>query len=182
MLNDLRVPVRLWHKVAVSDDGCWLLSGTVRPDGYRQVSVGSLKDDTRRNELGHRYFYSALVGEIPEYMTVDHECHNMDDFCEGGPSCRHRACVRPDHLVIRSMRDNVLRGRTQPAANARKTHCHRGHSFTDDPVSVRQGVRVCLTCERERDKAFRVANPEKVREIQRRADAKRSEKRKKVRT
>jgi hypothetical protein len=163
---------RFWSKVRKAE-GCWLFQGTKRPDGYRRFGIGSLTDGTRRNVLAHRYAYELVNGPIPLGLTVDHECHNRAKDCAGGPTCPHRACVRPDHLAAKPIRSNVLAGRTPPAANLAKTHCHKGHPFDEANTRAIRGVRQCRACDREKAQQRRAADPERTREINRRAEERR---------
>jgi hypothetical protein len=73
--------------------------------------------------------------------------------------CRVRHCVYPAHLEPVTPRENVLRGETVAASNARKTHCLRGHPF--DEVNTchwqsRPGRRDCRECKRDHTRAYRV--------------------------
>jgi hypothetical protein len=93
--------------------------------------------------------YELFVGPIPEGMTVDHECHNLAaqaGECSGG-KCLHRLCVRPDHLIPRTVVANSLNGVSPSALNARKTHCLRGHPFDIANTYVAyNGGRYCRAC------------------------------------
>lgn len=135
-------------RYTVNENGCWLWGGFVNPRGYGHVQ----HNGTTR--LAHRSFYETYVGPIPAGLTIDHVCHNDSD-CAGGPTCLHRRCVNPQHLEAVPHRENILRGLCQAAANAKKTHCKRGHEFTPDNLyhftnaSGRQS-RKCRTCTRER--------------------------------
>ncbi|MFE0326316.1 HNH endonuclease [Streptomyces sp. NPDC058960] len=81
-----------------------------------------------------------LVGPIPDGMQLDH-------------LCRERRSVRPDHLEPVTLVQNVMRGESPTAVNARKTHCRRGHGLDGDNLYVKpDGRRVCVTCRRERDR------------------------------
>jgi hypothetical protein len=42
--------------------------------------------------------------------------------------------------------ENVMRGEGVWAINARKTHCKRGHEFTEENTVKRNGTRSCRTC------------------------------------
>jgi hypothetical protein len=114
---------------------CWPWNGSVREDGYGWVA----------HQGAHRAVYKVLVGLIPEGMTVDHECHNRSTDCQGGRRCRHRRCVNPDHLVLRSHATN-----SGTTVESRKTHCLRGHPRTAENtyVSPRTGWKKCRVCHR----------------------------------
>jgi hypothetical protein len=64
--------------------------------------------------LGHRVAWEAEHGPIPEGLTIDH-------------LCRNRRCVNVAHLRLLS---NVENARMN--GNWAKTHCVRGHEFTED--------------------------------------------------
>lgn len=109
--------------------GCWMWSGPRHGEGYGK---------TGKNGLAHRVVYEALVGPIPDGMQLDHLCRNT-------------GCVRPDHLEPVTRKENILRGESPHAKNARKTHCPKGHPLDG---TERKG-RNCKTCRREANRALR---------------------------
>ena len=114
---------RFWAKVDTSDpDGCWPWLGRVATNGYGSFSAA------RKSGGAHRFSYELAYGPIPPELTIDHTCHNRTP-CAMGKECPHRRCQRPDHLEAVTMRVNTLRGKTIPAANARKQACPLGHPF-----------------------------------------------------
>ncbi len=121
---------RFWPKVDRADeDGCWLWTAALDQDGY------GLFWDGRKTVRAHRWAYEQLHGPIPEGRELDH-------------LCRTHACVRSSHLEPVTQRENILRGVGFAAANARKTHCLRGHEFTPENTYVREGGwRVCRQCQ-----------------------------------
>lgn len=119
---------RFWRKVEVTDD-CWNWIGALTSRGY-----GSLGFNTQP-WLAHRFAYTHLVGPIPDGLTVDHTCFNT-------------RCVKPGHLEVVSLQENVRR------AHARVTHCKSGHELVRKEGD-RQ--RRCRTCENEARQAERVA-------------------------
>jgi hypothetical protein len=148
---------RLLAKVDQTE-GCWYWTGFVSRKGYGRITLA------RQGTVSvHRLAYELFVGAIPEGMSIDHECHNRDLSCPGGPTCLHRRCVRPDHLVPRPAVENT--GRSPKAwANIQKakTHCVNGHLYTDENTyRDPDGSRQCRACRRAaRRRAY-------LREIQR---------------
>lgn len=113
---------------------CWQWHGAISASGYgtfqpQKVTVGA-----------HRFVYELHNGTVPAGLHLDH-------------LCRNRACVNPGHLEPVSCKENVLRGEGLAAANARKTHCKRGHEFTTENTYVKPGGRrVCKECRRIRER------------------------------
>lgn len=137
--------VRFAAKYEVDASGCWFWTAGIDAEGYARFSAGS-------HALAHRFAYDQFVGPIPAGFTVDHLCHNEDASCPGGVSCPHRRCVNPEHLRAVSPAENALSSsRTTAAKNKAKTHCRRGHEFTDENTRVRpDGGRSCRQCEKDR--------------------------------
>lgn len=151
------VVLRLLDRIEKDEvSGCWLWTGSVKTNGYAQIEVGG---STRQ---AHRVAYEEFVGPIPDGLDIDHQCHNQDESCGGGPSCRHRRCINPDHLEPATRSANLSRGRlvgnTDPVlaqVQRAKTHCPAGHPYDDENTRVYQGRRYCKTCHRERTRARR---------------------------
>lgn len=85
--------------------GCWLWLKNVRM-GYGR------KWDGDKLVSAHVWYWEQKHGPIPPGTDLDHLCHNRDKSCKGGPRCRHRRCVNPDHLEPATRSVNVRRGRT----------------------------------------------------------------------
>jgi HNH endonuclease len=111
---------------------CWLWTASGSTNGYGHVMV------MRRLWRAHR-LASILSGTA---LRDDQELDHL---------CRNRRCVNPAHLEPVSHRVNTLRGATITAANARKTHCSRGHRFDEANTAIQAGgARKCRACDRER--------------------------------
>lgn len=90
---------RFWEKVEITEN-CWIWTGAITSSGHGNIS----------SLAAHRVAYELEYGTIPEGLDVDHECHNIAanlGLCNGGVSCPHRRCVRPDHLVAKTRGDNL---------------------------------------------------------------------------
>ena len=137
---------RLWRRVGVDENGCWIWVGVKRRDGYGWIRVDGIARPV------HRLSYEALVGPIPPGLQIDH-------------LCRVTSCCNPEHLEPVTPRVNSLRSESPLAKNARKTHCPQGHRYAGDNLIVRyppsspNGNRVCRACEtarlRERSRMLR---------------------------
>lgn len=125
-------------KVQVCENGCWQWTGNKHPDnGYARIWF-----DRHDDRLAHRVAYEWAKGPIPEGLVLDH-------------LCRNRSCVNPSHLEPVTSVENVMRGESAWAINARKTHCLRGHPFSDENTRVYGGMRHCLECGRIRKRERR---------------------------
>ena len=134
---------RFWRKVKKSDNvlfgaACWEWTASRFALGY-----GKFKFEGK-NRLAHRFSYEHLVGPIPEGLTLDH-------------LCRNRGCVNPKHLEPVTMKENLHRGQSIQAINARKAYCKRGHEFTPENTYYTIGGRNCRTCRREATRVWRLS-------------------------
>lgn len=113
--------------------GCWLWTRGQTRNGY------GLWWHRKHQRLVyiHRHSFELLRGPIPKGMQLDH-------------LCRMRCCGNPDHLEIVTNRENCLRGISPAARNARKTHCKRGHAFTEENTRFDGKGRQCRQCDKIR--------------------------------
>jgi hypothetical protein len=150
---------RFWAKVDFDKlpGSCWGWTAAKNQYGYGTIAWNGKKQHAMRAA------YELLVGPIPDGMELDHLCHTFDWSCDGGLGCLHRECVNPDHLEPVTKRENALRMRRNNAS-ARKTHCKRGHPFSEENTVISGGTRYCLTCRRRRDRERYQRDPEKRRE------------------
>jgi hypothetical protein len=124
------LPDTFWPRVDKTDT-CWNWTGADNGVGYGHLRFG------RKDYYAHRLAYEDAYGAIPDGMVIDH-------------LCRNRSCVRPDHLEAVTFRENLLRGTGTSAANARKTHCTRGHEYSAENTKTHGHSRQCRACVRSK--------------------------------
>lgn len=131
------------------DDGCWIWTAYKCRKGYGIYTV-----HTGKTSKAHRYAYEQLVGPIPEGLVLDHFRLNP------GPWRRcSKACVNPAHLEAVTAAENTRRADWSAGGDheRRKTHCIRGHEFTEENTTIRtsrgwteRGCRACLRLRKTR--------------------------------
>lgn len=116
--------------------GCWNWTAGKNGKGYGYIWTGpARKGDTLQ---AYKVGYVLLRGIVPFGMELHHVCENP-------------ACVNPDHLEIKTVKEHRRTGKSVVALNAQKTACKRGHEFTDSNTRKnKNGSRVCRTCESNR--------------------------------
>lgn len=123
---------RFWRRVAIRfDSGCWEWQGQRFPHGY-----GRLARKEGGTEYVHRIAYLLTHSYLPEGFDIDH-------------LCRNRACCNPAHLEAVRHRENMMRGDTLPARQVTRTHCPRGHEYSEANTYHHEGHRYCRACNNE---------------------------------
>lgn len=123
-------------------NGCLEWTRYTNTQGYGRISVDG--KDVRT----HRFAWELANGLIPPGMHVLHHCDNPP-CCETEPTPGY-----PDgHLFLGTqadnMRDRATKGRDR-SANAAKTHCPKGHEYTEaNTYAYADGRRHCWACNRE---------------------------------
>jgi hypothetical protein len=142
---------RFWEKVDRSGGlhGCWLWRASTSHGGYGQVNRGM--PDGPRNTGAHRVAYELVKGPIPAGMHIDH-------------LCRMPLCVNPAHLEAVTPRENMLRGRSPWADEARRTHCPLGHPYDEQNTILRRdGSRRCRVCTRAQNREAQARRRQRIR-------------------
>jgi len=133
----IKLPKTFWSYVDKTKD-CWIWNGAKTTDGYGQIKSGD------KIQYVHRLSYQFHKGEIPKGLQIDH-------------LCRVRNCINPEHLQVVTLRENVLRGNSIPAINARKKQCIKGHLLIGlNLVKSVLPVRKCRICWNNYVKLYRL--------------------------
>lgn len=125
------------------DEGeCWEWTAGTAGKGYGQFWNGE------RQMPAHRWAYEFFIGPVPAGLQLDHLCRNP-------------RCVNPAHLEPVASRENILRGNSPSAVNARKDACKHGHSLAGRNLIVEQERgksrprRRCRACREEATRRYR---------------------------
>ena len=97
-------------------DGCWLWMGSLACRGYGHIEFSV---PVKRQMGPHKASWIIHFGEPSQGMCVLHKCDN-------------RACVRPDHLFLGTLADNV-QDMVQKGRHSRGVDQHNA-KLTEDQV------------------------------------------------
>ena len=133
---DAAVAARFWVKVRQGPSGCLLWTAGTYGGGYGRFKIDG------KDRPAHRVVFEWLIGAIPDGMQLDH-------------LCRIKRCVNISHLEIVTSKENTLRGIGPAAIHASKTHCPRGHEYSQENTYIRRrgGNRSCKICVRAQVRA-----------------------------
>lgn len=130
---------RFWSNVEKGGQ-CWNWTGS-KNRGYGKFR----RSNCGPTVIAHRLSYEWAKGPITEGLVIDHLCRN--------PSC-----VNPAHLEAVTPQINTIRGEGPAAINLSKTHCPKGHEYTEKNTITEWRhrhtiqVRVCRQCKNEKNR------------------------------
>jgi hypothetical protein len=122
-------------------NGCLEWTGLTNEAGY-----GRLRSNGQKFKA-HRLAWTLVNGIIPDGLNVLHHCDNPP-CCETEPS----EAYPEGHLFLGTQTDNMAdmmaKGRHHGTnGSEKKTHCKRGHKFTQESTYVySDGRRICREC------------------------------------
>lgn len=130
---------RFLAKITIKRSGHWMWNAATASEGRYGMATFE-----KRIRPAHVVSWLLFRGPVPEWADdVDH-------------LCKVTLCVNPDHLDPKTHGDNVLTGNSPTAINARKTHCKRGHEFTEENTcNLKAGGRGCRECSRLRPRYYK---------------------------
>lgn len=131
---------------------------------YDKVDQGTEYDDCHlwkaaKDDSGYGKF-KLPDGTLKSVHIIAWELENQRSVPPGwhvDHLCRIRSCCNPSHLEAVQATENVARGESFSAKNARKTHCPKNHEYTEENIRWHNGRRECVTCIRTRDRERRAA-------------------------
>lgn len=143
LASDIPWTERFHARTTPGENGCILWTAATASEGRYGMCWYQ-----GRIHPAHVVAYLAFVEDYDRSLDIDH-------------TCGVTLCVNPDHLEPVTHRENVLRGRSHQAVNAKKLRCIRGHDLTDERNIRRFGPdkrwRCCNVCRRIRARARRKA-------------------------
>ena len=112
---------------------CILWPYEINHNGYGRVYLNGITQSV------HRIAYELWYGTwILASLEIDH-------------TCEIRACFNPLHLDMVTHMVNVARGKVPHSYNGAKTHCPKGHTYTEDNTYYNpKGWRTCKACHRSK--------------------------------
>lgn len=143
-LRQMTMAERLWPRVVVDANFCWVWMGARARFGH-----GSMTIEGRRRSP-HQIAWLLAHAVIPDGLQVLHRCDVP-------------ACINPDHLFLGTQADNMADMRSKGrgfigdpgAGNRAKTHCAQGHPYDEKNTRLTKTGRVCRACHRERERRAR---------------------------
>ncbi len=130
------VDERFWRQVDV-DGECWVWLGLKGDYGHGRFATGHVHGKRAKLVSAARWAYEYTFGPLPPDLEIDHLCRNPP-------------CVNPEHLEPVTHAVNMRRGK-----NPAKTHCPRGHEYSQENTRSYEGRRFCRACERQRKTEYR---------------------------
>lgn len=138
-INKINLPKvyldRFMSQVVVRESGCWEWIGSLRPDGYGQMTIPCLSPYPVRT---HRLAYQLAFGE-PEKQHIHHVCEN-------------KCCANPAHLKAVTPKEHITITPSSISYEAKnKTHCPQGHPYDEANTYIpkggkAKGKRICRAC------------------------------------
>lgn len=111
-----------------------------RWDGYHRKYDGRPMSGRR---YAYRVVYEREVGPLPSGMIAHHVCENS-------------WCVEPAHLEFITQGEHLHKhGLPGDWGQALKTHCPRGHEYSEENTYTWRGERHCKECRRSQKQAYR---------------------------
>ena len=138
---------RFWAKVHKTHS-CWFWIGSRNNKGYGQILI-EVRDGKPIIRTAHQVSWELAYG-VP-FPTSKQTLH----------ICDTRQCVRPDHLIPGSAKENAqdaIKKGVSFTSGVSQTHCKNGHEFNEENTyfyefkTENRRMRICRICNRNRHK------------------------------
>jgi len=136
------VKQRFLDKILITDD-CWEWIAGKYHDGYGIFRIEN------KSYRAHRVSYELFIGDIPDGMLVCHRCDNP-------------ACVKPSHLFIGTIQDNVndRQNKGHSTGGKLKGEDCPAHKYTKkDVIEIRSLYNTGQYSQRDLARKFNISRP-----------------------
>lgn len=116
------------YRLDADPEDCLLWEGNLNSSGYGRIWVFYAELGLKQRYV-HRVAWEAAFGTIPRGLEIDHLCCNT-------------TCYYLPHLEVVTREENKRR------ADARVTHCPKGHPYSEENTYYSGGNRACKICHR----------------------------------
>ncbi|MFI5416420.1 MAG: HNH endonuclease signature motif containing protein, partial [Nitrososphaerales archaeon] len=132
-IEDLSVEqTKFLSKITKDVNGCWIWNSSKNKTTGYGIAVSN-----RKMFIAHRLSYMLFKDIIQTGLVVHHICHV-------------KLCVNPDHLQAITQKENLsqsdgLLSNSRSVHNSKKTHCPKGHEYTEK-IENGKRKRFCCIC------------------------------------
>jgi hypothetical protein len=120
---------KLLTKTLITEKGCWLWLGASGNSGYGNIRVDKIYYNL------HRYSHHLFNG------------FNLDSDLQVRHKCATKSCWNPEHLIEGTQSDNEGDKKIRGNRFDERTHCSKGHEFTNENTGKLGGNhRYCKKC------------------------------------
>lgn len=144
LVNKINLPVKslglLLQKIKLLENGCWEWMAA-KTKGYGCVKIRAIRKTSFLQV--HRLCYELVNGPIEDGLQLHHK---VEDGCIG-PSC-----CNPTHLKTTTPRNHLceLSPNSLAYLHLHSESCKNNHKYTTETLVIRNGIRCCRICEREK--------------------------------
>lgn len=112
-------------------------------DAYHNMIVAQLSKQRNMENPEHYFMRAIKYSLLKIYAHEQAEARNVESYLrDDAPTCFD---------ILRNGRACIDRS----APRAKRTHCYKGHAFTDDNIIMISGKRSCKQCGRDRTASYR---------------------------